>query len=95
MQLDMSKSFDKLSWNYMWEVLPAFSFHQDYIRWIMDLISGAFLSIMVNGFPSKPFCPSRGIIQGYPLSPFLFVIITKGLSRILKLHNPAPSSTHQ
>lgn len=90
----------------MHEVLAAFVFHQDCIKWIMALVSGAFFSILVNGSPSKPFSPSRGIRQGDPLSPFLFFIMAEGLSRTLqvvninnsliclKLCNPAPASTH-
>jgi len=73
----------------------------------MSLVSGAFFSILVNGSPSKPFRPFGGIKQGDPLSPFLFVIMVEGLSRILKatsisnmltdlkLHNPTPTLTHQ
>jgi hypothetical protein len=50
----------------------------------MNLISSVFFSILVNGVPSQPFSPSRGIRKGDPLSPFLFVIIVKGLGRYIK-----------
>jgi hypothetical protein len=42
------------------------------------------LSILINGVPSKPFSPSRGIRQGDPLSPFLFILMAEGLNRMLK-----------
>eukprot|EP00253_Pinus_taeda_P031749 PITA_31749 len=55
-----------------------------WIRWISSLISSTFYSILVNGIPSTTFRPSRGIRQGDPLSPFLFVIMAEGLGRSLK-----------
>eukprot|EP00253_Pinus_taeda_P031168 PITA_31168 len=80
-QLDLSKAFDKISWTYIREILQAFGFNQIWINWIMELVSGAFFSIMLNGGPLQPFLPSRGISQGDPLSPFLFVIMAEGLGR--------------
>jgi hypothetical protein len=80
-KLDLSKAFDKLSWDYMREMLLAFGFDKLWVDWILNLTSSAFFSILINGVPSRPFSPSRGIIQGDPLSPFLFIIMAKGLSR--------------
>lgn len=49
----------------------------------MELVSGAFFSILLNGGPLQPFSLSRGIIQGDPLSPFLFIIMVERLGRSL------------
>lgn len=84
LKLDRSKAFDKLSWNYIQKILLAFGFSFTWTRWIMNLISSPSFSVLLNGSPSSPFCPSRGISQGDPLSPFLFVLMAKGLSRLLK-----------
>jgi hypothetical protein len=81
LKLDLSKAFDKLSWEFMREMLLAFGFNQDWVAWILNLTSSAFFSLLVNGVPSRPFSPSRGIRQGDPLSPFLFIIMAEGLSR--------------
>jgi hypothetical protein len=105
-KLDLSKAFDRASWKYIRAVLDSFGFAQDWINWIMNLTSSAFFSILVNGVPSKPFSPSRGIRQGDPLSPFLFILLAEGLGRYIKasviegslkglpLHNLQPAPSH-
>eukprot|EP00253_Pinus_taeda_P008550 PITA_08550 len=83
MQLDISKAYDKVSWRYLEAILEAFGFCRQWISWVLALIRSSRFSILVNGAPSEPFSPSRGIRQGDPLSPFLFVILMEGLSRII------------
>jgi hypothetical protein len=61
LKLDLSKAFEKLSWAYMKSILLAFGFAPDWIDWILNLTSFAFFSILINGVPSHPFSPSRGI----------------------------------
>jgi hypothetical protein len=85
-KLDLSKYFDRLSWQYMNSLLEAFGFDKTWIDWIMKLTSSAFFSILVNGVPSQPFSPTRGIRQGDPLSPFLFVIMAEGLGHYIKAY---------
>ena len=83
-KLDLSKAFDRVSWQYLRSVLEAFGFSTQWVDWILKLTSSSFFSILVNGSPSQPFRPSRGIRQGDPLSPFLFVPMAKGLGRYIK-----------
>ena len=68
LKIDLSKAFDRLSWIYIDKMLTAFGFSPMWIRWIASLISSSFFSILINGLPSQPFSPSRGIQQGDPLS---------------------------
>jgi exonuclease III len=105
-KLDLSKAFDRLSWQYLRSVLESFGFSNHWVDWILKLTSSPFFSILVNGTPSRPFRSTRGIRQGDPLSPFLFVIMAEGLGRYLKaavlegsltglpLHNLHPAPSH-
>lgn len=77
LKIDLSKAFDSISWEYMQKILQAFGFSPSWIRWISSLISSSFFSILINGIPSPTFRPSRGILQGDPISPFLFVILAE------------------
>jgi hypothetical protein len=106
LKLDLSKAFDKISWDYMRAMLLAFGFDSSWVTWILNLTSMAFFSILVNGVPLQPFSPSRGIRQCDPLSPFLFIILAEGLSRSihaaigtkklsgLPLHGISPPISH-
>jgi hypothetical protein len=58
LKLDLSKAFDKLSWNYLRSSLLAFGFDPAWVSWIVNLTSSTLFSILINGFPSKPFSPS-------------------------------------
>eukprot|EP00253_Pinus_taeda_P017716 PITA_17716 len=88
-KLDMSKAYDRLSWNYLGKVLESFGFSRRWIDWIHSLISSPNFSILVNGTPSKTFTASRGIRQGDPLSPFLFILAAEGLGRFIKKEREA------
>eukprot|EP00253_Pinus_taeda_P016597 PITA_16597 len=90
-KLDLSKAFDKLSWEYIQHMLLAFGFSTTWTCWIMNLISSPCFSVLLNGSPSQPFHSSRGIRQADSLSPFIFVLMAEGLSRLL--HHAITSQT--
>jgi len=60
-QLDLVKTYDKISWHYMVRTLEAFDFTQHWIQWIINLVSTTSFSLLVNGAPTKPYWPTRGI----------------------------------
>ena len=83
-KLDLSKAYDKINWDFLEKMMIAFGFDKEWVKWIMKLISSAFFSILVNGTPSDTFKSTRGIRQGDPMSPFLFITLMEGLGRLLK-----------
>lgn len=82
-QLDIAKAYDKLRWDYIRDVLKAYVFDHNWIKWVMALITTTSCSIPLNGSPSRTLKPTRGIRQGDPLSPFLFILMMEGLGRVI------------
>ena len=80
-KLDIAKAYDKLNWQFIRKMLEAFGFNQNQANWVMNLVSLAFFSILVNEVPSGMIKPSRGIRKGDPLSSFLFILMAEGLGR--------------
>ena len=85
-KLDMSKAYDRVKWSFLQKILLAFGFYLKWVNWVMSFVISASFSVIVNGVPSEPFTASRGLRQGDPISPYLFIILAEGLGHFLKLH---------
>lgn len=83
LKLDYEKAFDRVNWDFLFEVLEYRGFDRKWINWIRLLVTGCSLGVMVNGEDSHFFKPGKGLRQGDPLSPLLFNLIGDAFSRML------------
>ena len=84
LKLDMSKAYDRLEWVFLQRIMEKIGFHSTWIGWIMECVKSMTYSILVNGEPKGHIIPTRGIHQGNPLSPYLFLICSEGLNGLIE-----------
>lgn len=97
-KIDLEKAYDKLEWSFIRERLVSINLPMDMAALIMSCISIVSTSVLVNGGMLEPIQPSRGIRQGDPLSPYIFILCIEFLGQLIeekvskKLWNPVKAS---
>ena len=82
--LDQEKAFDRVDHDFMLRVLVKFGFGPNFCRWVKIFYANAFSRILINGALSCPVYLQRGVRQGCPLSPLLYVLVSEVLSNQIR-----------
>jgi hypothetical protein len=84
LKLDLTKAYDRVDWGFLDGVLTRLGFQCKWIQWIMTCVTTIRYSVCFNSVSLEPFKPSRGMRQGDLLSPYLFLFVADGLSKLIQ-----------
>ncbi|GKA54163.1 RNA-directed DNA polymerase, eukaryota, partial [Tanacetum coccineum] len=78
-KIDFEKAYDSVRWDFVGEILQKFGFGKKWCKWIQSCPHSSRGSVLVNGSPTQEFQFHKGLKQGDPLSPFLFIMVMESL----------------
>ncbi|WOL00196.1 hypothetical protein Cni_G08909 [Canna indica] len=83
-KIDLEKVYDRVDWRIILKVMEYMNFPEKFRRWIKACVENVKYHCKVNGVNSRSFMSRKGIGQGDPLSPYLFIILEQRLTELIK-----------
>jgi hypothetical protein len=83
-KLDMHKAYDRVEWGFLEKIMLKMGFDQRWVDLILACVKIVKYKVRVNTMETNTVIPTRGLRQGDPLSPYLFLLVAEGLSSLLK-----------
>ncbi|CAN0838310.1 LINE-1 retrotransposable element ORF2 protein [Linum grandiflorum] len=84
LKMDISKVYDRVEWKYLEQVLLTMGFSATWVTWMLMCVRSVRYSVSINNSLHGNFQPTRGLRQGCPLSPFLFILCAEGLTSMIR-----------
>lgn len=84
LKIDFEKTYDSVSWDFLNYMMERLGFCEKWRRWIRVCTFSGKCSMLVNGSPIKEFNIQKGLKQGDPLAPFLYLMVAEGLSGLMR-----------
>lgn len=82
-KIDLEKTYDRLEWSFMRSMMFSLGFHEDTVELVISCISFTLTTLLFNGSQLETFNPSRGLRQGDPIFPYIFILCMEFLSSLV------------
>lgn len=84
LKIDVSKAYDRVEWGFVHSLMRRFGFHEIWIERVMKYIQSVSYTFLHNGEEFGNVIPGRGLRQGDPISPYIYILCAEGLSAIIR-----------